>query len=246
MTNLTTSEVGINLVQRFEGIHKKTDQGDYRSYRCPAGRWTIGWGHIRAVRSGQRATHNECVEFLRQDLEETEAAVLRLVKVDLTQNQFDSLVSFVFNLGQGNFKSSSLLRKLNSSDFNGVPEEFLKWNKARVSGKLTTLAGLSRRRSAEAALFMLDVPLADDDPSHQMPQKPEARAIKSLVKSKTIAGAGVAGVGTMGSVISDAATQVKSLTQYSDSLQILFLILSVVGIGLVTYSRVMDHKKGVH
>ena len=90
---MRTSENGIHLIKRFEGLHKKTDEGDVRSYRCPAGRWTIGWGHVKGVRSGMRATEEECTAFLRQDLEVCEEAVERLVKVE-TNND---IISFNYN-----------------------------------------------------------------------------------------------------------------------------------------------------
>ena len=109
----------------------------------PAGRWTIGWGHVKGVRSGMRATEEECTAFLRQDLEVCEEAVERLVKVDLSQNQFDSLVSFVFNLGETNFRKSTLLAKINKSQLDEVPSEFLRWNKARVGGELKVLCRIN-------------------------------------------------------------------------------------------------------
>ena len=88
---------------------------------------------------------------------------------------------------------------------------------------------------------MMDAPLADDDPRSLMPQKPEQKAKKSLTKSKTMAGAGVAGLAT---VAQEAATQLEGLVAYSDALQYAFLALSVVGIALVAYARVKDHNEG--
>lgn len=234
---------GINIVKKFEGLHKVTQEGYVRAYRCPAGKWTIGYGHTKGVRSGMRATPTECDEFLRQDLEEAGAIVRRHVSVPLSQNQFDALVSFVFNLGGGNFQSSTLLKKLNRGLYEEIPAQILRWNKARVDGKLTELRGLTRRRTAEAALFAMDAPLAGDG-GDMMPQKPEQTAVKPLTKSKTLAGAGAAGIGTIGTVIGDAATQIEGLVAYSEEIKLVFLGLTIVGIALVTYARIKDHKEG--
>ena len=237
----TVSAAGINLVKKFEGLHKVTENGTIRAYRCPAGRWTIGYGHTHGVRSGMNITKAEAEDLLLKDLEEAVEQVMSCVKVDLSQAQMDALASFVFNLGIGNFKSSTLLKKLNKGLYDEVPEQIMRWNKARVNGQLTELSGLTRRRTAEAALFMMDAPLADDDPRSLMPQKPEQKAKKSLTKSKTMAGAGVAGLAT---VAQEAATQLEGLVAYSDALQYAFLALSVVGIALVAYARVKDHNEG--
>jgi hypothetical protein len=192
-----------------------------------------------------RASVAECEAMLVEDLNEAGRAVKRMVNVPLSPSQFDSLVSFVFNLGSGNFQKSTLLKKLNSGKYDEIPEQIMRWNKARVDGVLQPLRGLTRRRSAEAALFAIDAPLADAD-GDLMPQKPEQQAPKSLKKSKTMAGAGVAGVGTIGSVIGDAATNIEGLIAYSDSIKLIFIGLTIAGIALVTYSRIKDNKEGVH
>lgn len=234
------SEDGLNLVKKFEGLHKVTQEGDVRAYRCPAGKWTVGYGHTRGVKSGMRATVAQCNEMLIADLHEAGNAVRRYVNVPLSQNQYDALVSFVFNLGEGNFKSSTLLKRLNQGRYEEVPAQIMRWNKARVDGAVTELRGLTRRRTAEAALFAMDAPLADDG-GDMMIQKPTQEATKPLVKSKTLAGAGVAGLAT---VAQEAATKLEGLVAYSDSIQYAFLALSIAGIALVAYARVKDHNEG--
>jgi hypothetical protein len=164
--------------------------------------------------------------------------------VPLSQHQYDALVSFVFNLGAGNFRSSTLLKKLNKGLYEEIPAQILRWNKARVDGKLTELRGLTRRRTAEAALWAMDAPLAGQEGGDLMPQKPVQEAVKPLAKSKTLAGAGAAGIGTVGSLLGDAATNLESLVMYSESIKMVFLALTVVGIALVTYSRIKDHNEG--
>lgn len=234
------SEDGLNLVKKFEGLHKVTQEGDVRAYRCPAGKWTVGYGHTRGVKSGMRATVAQCNEMLIADLHEAGNAVRRYVNVPLSQNQYDALVSFVFNLGEGNFKSSTLLKRLNQGRYEEVPAQIMRWNKARVDGAVTELRGLTRRRTAEAALFAMDAPLADDG-GDMMIQKPTQEATKPLVKSKTMAGAGVAGLAT---VAQEAATKLEGLIAYSDMIQYAFLALSIAGIALVAYARVKDHNEG--
>ena len=130
------------LVRQFEGCY-------LQAYRCPAGIPTIGVGHTRNVKMGDRCTVQQADIWLSQDLEDAEAAVASLVKVPLKQEQFDALTSFTFNLGCGALKRSTLLKTLNAGDVVGACQEFAKWSYA--SGRQVN--GLLRRRTAEAALF---------------------------------------------------------------------------------------------
>ena len=132
---------GIELIKRFEGLHLRA---------CPAQVWTIGYGHTGAVREGQVIDESEAQQLLLADLAGAEKAVRRHVRVPLDDDQFSALVSFTFNLGEGNLRSSTLLRKLNAGDYDAVPSELARWVKA--GGR--TLAGLVRRRAAEGELFM--------------------------------------------------------------------------------------------
>ena len=146
----------VELVKKFEGLHKLKDDGLVHSYRCPAGVWTLGFGKTKGIRSGMTCTIAEAEQHLKDDLEEHGKIVKRLVNVPLSQGQYDALVSFVFNVGGGNFKSSTALKRLNLGMYDDVPEQLQRWNKARVDGKLTPLRGLTRRRAAEAAIFSRD------------------------------------------------------------------------------------------
>ena len=136
------SNKGIELIKHFEGCETE-------AYKCPAGVWTIGYGHIKGVQDGDVITETQAHEMLVQELKEYENYILNGVEVDLNQNQFDAMVSWVYNLGNGNLNSSTLLKVLNSGDYAGVPEQIMRWNKA--GGKV--LAGLTKRRDAEAELF---------------------------------------------------------------------------------------------
>lgn len=152
--NLKISSNGITLIKRFEGNRLK-------SYKCPAGVWTIGVGHtgkvgLKKICAGMKITDNQSTALLKGDLKTFENAVNTYVTVRLSQCQFDALVSFAFNVGAGNLKSSTLLRKLNEGYYLGAAEQLLKWNKADTDGDgdLDVLPGLTRRREAEKKLFL--------------------------------------------------------------------------------------------
>ena len=134
---------GINLIKKFEGLRLE-------AYLCPAGVWTIGYGHTKGVKKGQVITQLEADNLLKEDLSSFEKGVTSLIKSNINQNQFDSLVSFAFNLGLNNLKSSTLLKKVNANpNDRTIVDEFLKW----VYAKKVFLEGLHRRRQAEANLY---------------------------------------------------------------------------------------------
>lgn len=142
-----TGDSGKSLIKEFEGFRAT-------AYLCPANVWTVGYGTTRIngnkVSKGTRVTTEEADIFLEQDLKQFEDCINKSVLVELTQNQFDALVAFVYNVGVGNFQKSTLLKKLNSGDYEEAAEQFLRWDKA--GGK--KLAGLTRRRKAERELFL--------------------------------------------------------------------------------------------
>jgi len=238
-----TSQNGIDLIKKFEGLHKQTEDGMISAYRCPAGKWTIGYGSVRGVRSGMKISKQEAEDLLIKDVRDHNKAIFRNVNVPLTQGQFDALSSFVFNLGEANFKSSTLLKKLNQGLYEEVPEQIMRWNKARVSGKLQVLNGLTRRRAAEAAIFTREAKLPSDPGGPEMPQKPQAAATKPLAKSKTMAGAGIAGAAT---ALGEITPQIEALVPYSDSMKTIFLLCAIGGIALAAWARFKDHKEGIH
>lgn len=239
----TVSQQGVELIKRFEGLHKVQPDGMVTSYRCPAGKWTIGYGSVKGVRSGMKITKEDAEELLVKDIRDHEAYVKQYVQVPLTQGQYDALVSFVFNLGGGNFRSSTLLKKLNKGLYDEVPEQFMRWNKARVDGKLTALKGLTRRRAAEAAIFSADAKLPSDDGGAIAPQKVTAVAQKPLTRSKTMAGAGIAGAAT---ALGEITPQIEALVPYSESMKTISLLCAIGGIALAAYARFKDHKEGIH
>ena len=136
------SQQGVELIKHFEGCRLE-------AYLCPAGIWTIGYGHTLDVKEGDRVDQEAAEAFLIEDLEEFEDHVQRLVEVDLSQDQFDALVSWTFNLGYGNLAASTLLATLNDGLYDEVPEQIKRWT--RAGGRV--LEGLVKRRNAEAALW---------------------------------------------------------------------------------------------
>ena len=143
---MNISSEGIALIKEFEGL-SLTAYPDPGTGGEP---WTIGYGHTGGVKEGDVITQDQADEFLRKDIRNFEKCVNTYVNVPITQSQFDALVAFCFNVGCGNFKKSTLLAKLNAEDDVGAADEFLRWN--RAGGKV--MAGLTRRREAERALFL--------------------------------------------------------------------------------------------
>ena len=174
---MKVSKDGLNLIKEFEGIR-------LTAYKCPADVWTIGIGHTSAagapeVKPGMTITVQEAYEILNNDLNQYEDAINKFVKVPLTQNQFDALVSFVYNVGVGAFQKSTLLKKLNAGQYNAVPGELMKWTKA--GGK--ELPGLVRRRRAEAALWRgVDETSSIGDDARVEPDLPKPS--KTMAQSK--------------------------------------------------------------
>jgi lysozyme len=120
------------------------------AYKDQRGIPTIGYGHTGGVLMGDRCTQERAEAWLAEDVGTAERAISRLVTAGLLQNQFDALVSLVYNIGEGNFAESTVLRKLNILDYRAAAEAILMWNK--TGGQVN--AGLQRRREAERALFL--------------------------------------------------------------------------------------------
>ena len=140
---MKTSALGRKLIQGFEGYRSE-------AYLCPAGVWTIGYGHTAGVKEGDTCTRAEADAFLVEDLKWAEDTV-NAQNLTLGQYQFDALVSFVYNVGSGNFNSSTLLKKLKSSTAatSDLETEWKKWKYANKQ----VLQGLVRRRAAEWSLY---------------------------------------------------------------------------------------------
>jgi len=140
---LTTSSDGLDLIKHFECCHLK-------AYYCPSNILTIGWGHTGPdVKEGKSITQQQADDFLVSDIKRFEKTVNDSVTVEIKQNMFDSLVSFTYNCGSDAFRNSTLLRLLNSSDYEGAAGQFSRW----VNGPNGPLPGLVTRREFEEKLF---------------------------------------------------------------------------------------------
>jgi lysozyme len=143
LNNLTYSAKGLALTQQFEGCR-------LTAYQDQVGVWTIGYGHTGSdVTPGLTITEEQSKALLAKDVCSAAACVNNVVTVKLAQEEFDALVDFVFNLGAGAFRGSTMLRLLNVGDFEGAAAQFERWS--RAGGVI--VAGLLRRRQAEASLF---------------------------------------------------------------------------------------------
>jgi lysozyme len=178
------SVAGLELIRSFEGYHRKLPNGDCTTYRCPAGVLTIGFGNTEGIKEGMVWTRAEAEAALLRELAQFEAAVDRLVTVELNQNQFDALVSFSYNCGIGALQKSTLLKKLNTGDYKGAASQFKQWNK----GGGRVLPGLVDRRAREATLFMTPVAEAEDP---GMAQSVGASARKMTTTEKVTLGGAV-------------------------------------------------------
>jgi lysozyme len=141
---LALNTAGLSLIKEFEGLRLE-------AYQDIVGVWTIGYGHTGPdVIKGKIITTDEASALLAKDVSKFEVGVRKLVPANCTVNQFSALVCFSYNVGLGALSKSTLLKKFRAGDTSGAAEEFLKWN--RAGGK--EVAGLTRRRVAERALFL--------------------------------------------------------------------------------------------
>jgi GH24 family phage-related lysozyme (muramidase) len=245
---MKTSAAGIALIKEHEGKRLK-------AYLCPAGVWTIGYGHTTgagspSVQKGMMITEAEADAIFARDIGAFERGVLRLVKVPLTQGQFDALVSFEFNTGK--LSKSTLLRKLNAGAYDAVPAELMRWTKAKdkKTGKLVDLPGLVRRRREEAALWRdLDETAtagrADIEEVAEPPAKPKTDTPISrrsrIAQGSVVAGGSGAALGIMG--VAEVADELLKADGYISNgtwLGIAAAILVVAGTAYALYARAHD------
>ena len=140
---MTTSRKGLQLIKDFEGLR-------LGSYKCPAGVWTIGYGHTKGVKQGQVIDQMRADDYLVEDIAPIERQ-LNSIGINFRQEQFDALVSWIFNLGQGSFKNSTILKCImDNADDTEIADQIIRW--VYASGKILT--GLKKRRIAEANMFL--------------------------------------------------------------------------------------------
>ena len=147
MSRLTASRAAFDLIASFEGYRT-------RAVMAPGGKWTLGFGHTATAREGLSVSRAEAEDLLRWDLLPIEDSLRQVALTPLTQNQFDALTSFAFNIGLENFKKSDVLKYLNQGQPVAAALSMHAWRRARVNGRVLTIDALVRRRAAEAALFL--------------------------------------------------------------------------------------------
>jgi lysozyme len=222
------------LLKKFEGCKLK-------AYRCPANVCTIGYGHTSAagapqVVDGMIITQADAEDILKRDLVKYEIGVMDLVKVKLTQNQFDVLTDFAYNAGVGNLKSSTMLKKINSGNLDAVPAELMKWTKG--GGKV--LPGLVRRRQAAGAWWTAGAAPVTPEQAFDHEQEhrtdPDPVPVRTMADSKQgNAAVLTAGLGGLG-IAKEVASQAQEASDTANQLAGLFgnanflIMLAVMGL----------------
>jgi len=143
---MNLSDEGLELIKSHEGLRLEA----YPDPGTGGEPWTVGYGHTGDVKEGDEIDKAEASRLLREDVASAELCVEHHVEVALEQHEFDALVSFIFNVGCGNFSASTMLKLINAGNKRAAAAQFGRWNKA--AGKV--LAGLSRRRADEADHFL--------------------------------------------------------------------------------------------
>lgn len=188
---MKTSKDGFDLIKQFEGCKLK-------SYKCPADVWTIGYGHTATAKQNMTITKEKADELLEKDVEFFEVSLNKL-SLNLTQNEFDCLISFIFNVGFGAFLKSTILKKIKQNKKDEVPFQLMRWTKA--GGK--ELPGLVRRRRAEAALWRgIDQQKERPEELRITPDLPKPK--KSIAQSREASSAVVAGLGSAAGIVGEA------------------------------------------
>ena len=231
---MQASKNAVDLIKRFEGLILTAKNHGDSNTDSPL--YTIGYGHTRSAYEGMEISIVEAENLLLQDIDDAERDVLSLVKVYLNQNQFDALVSFVFNVGFSQFASSTLLRVINQGDYNAACIQFQRW--VYDGGK--KLNGLVSRRAAECELFSRSIDITPiDKPDNQTRIAKHVRKVTpapvrverdSLKESRTMkAGAGVVSTGFFGYVSHKFNSVMSWLPHYADD------VLFITALVLVLY-----------
>lgn len=227
-----------------------------KAYLDGGGVPTIGFGHTKGVRMGMTCTPEQALRWLRDDLDEAERAVSRLVKVPLNDNQFAALVMFVFNIGVAGFAGSTLLRLLNAGNYDAVPAQMMRWTKDRnpKTGKMQTVRGLVNRRAAEVSLWgeptpaTLSMEFNQSKETGRRPAPPPApknvfqtstgkSQTAALVAGGTAAASELVQTTSFGETLRESLDHIGAIAWAMESLQYVLVIGTMVMIGWTLWDR---------
>jgi lysozyme len=252
MSAMRISPSGLKLIVGFEGKLRLMPDGTYQAYKCPANVWTIYAGVTEGVYEGMIVTEAQGEQMFRREISKFEAAVNRLVKVEINQNQFDALVSFAYNCGEGALARSSILKRLNAGDYVGASRAFGAWNK----GGGRVLKGLVARRAREASLFLKPAELAEDPKMPQRVDPPAApkRSRKSRLQRFM---AWLSGLSIFGGVAKQTAENVEAaqgvisplngfLSEYGLEVFLAVASLCLIAAAAMLYMQQQDAEDGTY
>jgi len=231
---MKTSPRGINLIKEFEGFRAEA----YKP--IPSDPWTIGYGTIRGVKPGDVITRAEAERRLRHELVEYERAVERATGGNATQPQFDALVSFAYNVGVKGMAGSTVIKRHNAGDHQAAARAFGLWNKA--GGKVWP--GLTRRRAAEAALYLTPDPASQPVENIEYAMPAEVEPERSLAQSEISRASFVTGGTAAVATVAEVTRSVADIKYGMDSLMdwIVPVLLAVV-VGLSVYIFVQRRRQ---
>ena len=232
---MKTSNRGLSLIVQFEGFRPD-------AYLDPVGIPTIGFGFIRGVKMGDKMTLAEARDRLKREIVEYEQGVLAACTRKPNQNQFDAFVCFAFNVGVAGFKKSSVLKAHNRGDYQAAARAFGLWNKA--GGKVFT--GLTRRRAAEAALYLepVDIELADEPEPMPQAVEPERPMTASTINRASVAAGTTATLAAAGEVLQTVQGVRYGLQGLEDWIVPALLVVVVALCGYIVWERVNARRQG--
>lgn len=235
------NKAGYDLIKEFEGK-------ELVSYLCPAGVWTIGYGHTGPdVREGIYISDKRALELLEKDLDWAEDTVTKVCPVT-SDNEFAALVSLCFNIGAAGFTKSTVARLHNKGDKIGAAKAFGMWNKATVGGELKPLLGLTRRRNREAELYLTpDTPVFAEQrmPQAVQPEKPTVKSTTVITGTVGTVAAGAAVVDQIVPIVQSAKTASDLLAGMEGKALVIGLgVLATVCLAIVVWRYVIKARRG--
>lgn len=229
---MKTSTRGISLLIEFEGFRGE-------AYLDPIGIPTIGFGFVKNVKMGDKMTLAEAKERLKRELVEYEQGVLTACVHQPNQNQFDAFVVFAFNVGVAGFKKSSVLKAHNRRDYQAAARAFALWNKA--GGK--TWPGLTRRRAAEAAMYLSGQPEDEPEPMPQRVEEERPMTASTINRASVVAG-GTATVAAVSETVQTVNGLKHGVSELGDWLLPALLVLVIALCGYIVWERVKQRREG--